>query len=261
MVRFGVVLAFICALAGCARQEASAVATDAAPGAPAALANRNLAFEHSITLETDGERIVSLFDAARNACREAVADGCVMLASDVTRGEHSYARLRFRAQTAGIARLVAVLAAQGEVSSQSTTAEDLSGPLEDNARRLSMLTEYRSQLQSLRTRNSNDLETLMRLSRELAEVQAQIETLTGSQAQLTRRVETEILNVEITTRGARAFWKPASEAVESFAAHLSEALALVITVFAYLLPWALFALVAISIARAWRRRARRRAAV
>ena len=258
MSRLVVVLVFLCAVVGCSRPAApgGAGASPAATGTPA---NHNLAYEHSISIETDDDKVGTLFDAAQTACRQAVEESCVILAANVTRGDNSYASLRFRAKTAGIARLVAVLSAQGEVSGQSTTAEDLSGPLEDNARRLTMLTEYRAQLQGLRTRNSNDLEMLMRLSRELAEVQSQIETLNGAQAQLGQRVETEILNVAISTHGGRAFWKPTGDALSSFAGNLSEGLALVITVLAYLLPWVLFALLAIWIFQTWRRRMRRRA--
>lgn len=259
MLRLAVVLACVCAVVGCAKNGSPGGAGSAPPGARETPANRNLAYEHSISLETDDDRVGSVFDAAQDACRAAADDGCIILGANVTRGEHSFANMRFRAKPAGVARLIAVLSAQGEVSGQSTTAEDLSGPLEDNVRRLSMLTEYRTQLQALRNRNSNDLEMLMRLSRELADVQAQIEALNGSQAQLTRRVETEILNVAIATRGGRAFWKPTGDALTAFAGNLSEALALVITVFAYLLPWGLFAMLSIWIAQLWRRRSGRRA--
>src|SRR6185503_16140656 len=106
-------------------------------------------------------------------------------------------------------------------------------------------------------RNSTDLDALMRLTRELAEVQGQIEALSGSQAQLSRRVETEILNVTINSFASRSFWRPTADALSSFAGNLSEAIAVLITVVAFLLPWIAAAVSCIWITGVWRRRRRR----
>lgn len=259
MVRLWVVLVSMFVLASCARPEAGGVQPGGqSPGANAAPVNRFLAYEHSIGLETEEDKVAALFEAAQATCLEAVADACVILDARVSRGDHASASMKFRARTEGIRKLVAVLSAGGRVSGQSTTAEDLAGPIEDNRKKIAMLTDYRGQLEALRSRGNADLDSLLRLTRELAEVQSQIEAMAGSQGQLERRVETEILNVTISSFASQSFWRPTADAASEFAQNLSEALGLVITVIAFLLPWMVLVALCIWVTGLWRRWRRRR---
>jgi flagellar biosynthesis chaperone FliJ len=169
----------------------------------------------------------------------------------------SYATLRFRAKAAGIKKLIAVLAAQGKVASQSTTAEDLAGPIADTAKQLAMLTDYRSKLEALRARPNNDVDALIKLNRELADTQSQIEALTGQQAHLVQRVETEILNVTISSYQSQSFWSPIGESFSDFGGHLSEGVATAITALAYIIPWGLVVWLIVWVVRKlWRGRKR-----
>jgi hypothetical protein len=100
-----------------------------------------------------------------------------------------------------------------------------------------MLTDYRTSLEALRSRPSNDLDALMKLTRELADVQSQIETLTAAR------------------RASRSEWKPNCSTCRStriralvlgsirssltaFGDVLSSAIGAAIIAIAYLLPWA-----------------------
>ena len=162
-------------------------------------------------------------------------------------------------QGRGIRKLVAILSAQGEVASQSTTAEDLAGPLADTAKQIAMLTDYRTSLEALRSRPSNDLDALMKLTRELADVQSQIETLTGSQAGLMQRVATELLNVSINSYQGGSFLGTIGNSAREFSDVLSEAIGAAMIAVAYLLPWAVLIGGIAWIARAilrWRKRRR-----
>ena len=245
-------------LLGCARKMESAGAPSAPSesGAPSGV-NRYLAYEHTIAIETDEEKIAPLFDAAQAACLAAAAESCAILEARITKGDYASASLKFRAKANGIRKLVEVLSAQGKVASQSTTAEDLAGPIEDNAKRLAMLTDYRTKLEALRNRGNADMDTLIKLTRELAQVQSEIETLSGSQAQLVQRVETEILTVSIGSSYRPSFMSPIAEATSDFGGYLSEAISVVIIVVAFLLPWALIAILGLWI---WRKLRRRRKA-
>lgn len=223
-------------------------------GGASAGVNRYLAYEHTIGIETGADKIAPLFDAVQSACLAAVTESCAILEARITKGEYASASLKFRAKASGIRKLVEVLSAQGEVESQSTTAEDLAGPIEDNAKRIAMLTDYRTKLEALRNRGTADMDTLIKLTRELAQVQSEIEALTGSQAQLVQRVETEILNVSIRSSNRPSFMSPIAEAASDFGGNLSEAIGVVIIVVAFLLPWSLVVALGIWIWRKLRRR-------
>ena len=143
----------------------------------------------------------------------------------------------------------------------STSAEDLAGPIQDTAKQLAMLTDYRSKLEALRSRSNNDVDALIKLNRELADTQSQIEALTGEQAQLVQRVETEILNVTISSYESRSFWSPIGDSTSEFGDHLSEGIASAITAMAYIIPWSLVLLLLIWVARKlWGLRKRKQAA-
>jgi len=229
-------------IAGCARHsEVPAAASAGGQGeSKSSEANRFLAYEHSIHLQAEDDKVVAIFEAAQAACREAVEEACVILQASVSSGDSASASLKFRAKAGGIRKLIATLAAQGEVAGQSTTAEDLAGPIADTAKQIAMLTDYRTSLEALRGRQSNDLDALMKLTRELAEVQSQIETLNGSHAGLTQRVETELLNVYINSRFSPSFWGTIAESAGSFGEVLSSGIGAMIIAVAYLLPWAVF---------------------
>ena len=244
---------------GCS-QKAAHMAT--APGAAAkpeapASANRYLAYEHTIGIDAAEDKIAPLFEAAQAACRAAVTESCAILEARVTRGEYGSASLKFRATAKGIRNLIEVLSAQGEVASRSTSAEDLAGPIEDTAKKIAMLTDYRAKLEALRGRSNADVDALIKLTRELAQVQSELESLTGSQAALIQRVETEILNVSISSFHNRSFWSPIGDSAADFGEDLSEAIAVFVTGVAYLLPWALLVILAVWIWRKLRKRALR----
>ena len=256
-----VVPLWLALLAGCSqRGEAPASVGAAGQGeAKVSEANRFLAYEHSIYLQAEEDKVLSIFEAAQAACREAVEESCAILEARVSSGDAASASLRFRAKAGGIRKLIAILSAQGEVASQSTSAEDLAGPIADTAKQIAMLTDYRTSLEALRGRPSNDLDALMKLTRELADVQSQIESLTGAQAGLTQRVQTELLNVSINSHRSSSFWGTIADSAASFGDVLSSGIAATIIAFAYVLPWAVFiggiAWIALAIRR-WRKRRR-----
>jgi hypothetical protein len=241
---------------GCAQKaERMTAGTGASPEAkPSAAANRYLAYEHTLAIEADDDKIAPLFDAVQAACRAAVTESCAVLEARITKGEYASASLKFRASAKGVRNLIEVLSAQGEVASRSTTAEDLADPIEDTTKKLAMLSDYRTKLEELQGRSNADVDALIKLTRELAQVQSEIESLTGSHAQLVQRVETEILNVGISSSRSRSFWSPIGDSTSNFGEDLSEAIAMFITALAYLLPWILLAILAIWIWRKIRNR-------
>jgi hypothetical protein len=123
------------------------------------------------------------------------------------------------------------------------TAEDLAKPIADSKKKLEMLNDYRSKLESLRTRASTDVDALIKVNKELAEVQSAIEAETGTDSELMQRVDTELLNISISSQAQRAFWRPISDAFTDFKSNLSDGISSVVTALAYLLPWGLTLLI------------------
>lgn len=259
MTRLVLVALAALVLVGCSR-NAMAPSAAALMNAPAEApsrdgVNRYLAYEHMVSVDAEADAVRVLFDAARKACREAVADSCVILDSRISTGDVASASLKFRAKAEGIRKLIAVLSTHGKIASQSSSAEDLAAPIEDTAKKLAMLTNYRSKLEGLIGRSDNNVDALIKLNRELAEVQGKIESLSGERAQLVERVDTEILNVSISSYATRSFWSPIGDSLSDFSDSLSDGTATAITAVAYLVPWSLVVLLLVwAVRKLWSRR-------
>ncbi len=216
---------------------------------------RQLAREHSIVIDTAPDRIATVYAAGLDACRNAASGVCTLLASNIDRGADARATMTFRARPDVIPALVAALGNGAELVRQSTAVEDLTGPIADTTRRQAMLADYRKRLEDLRRRAGDDIDALIKVNRELAEVQTGLEEADGKRAALAQRVDTDILNVSIRSERHRPFWSPIAQALEDFGGNLAQGISTAISGLAYLIPWLLM-LVAVGWAmlRLWRRR-------
>jgi hypothetical protein len=255
MKRSLLALLILIAMAGCAKKDESGALAPAQSMAKSSdNASRYLAYQHSLRIDTEEHKVSAIFEAAQATCREASSDLCTVLESRINTGREASASLKFRAKPSGIRKLIAALSKQAEVTDQSTTAEDLANPIEDSAKKLAMLNDYRSKLEALRDRANSNVDALIKVNRELSQVQSELEAIAGKQAQLMQRVETEILSVSIRSVQNRSFWRPISLAIADFGANLSQGVSIAITGIAYLIPWAFFLLLATWVSRRlWRR--------
>jgi hypothetical protein len=261
MPRIAVVLLVLVAMAGCAKSDEFPGGLARQAKAPSATGPaRTLAYQHAIGLDVDESKVAAVFEAGQAACRAASADACVVLESRIATGRYASASLKFRASPGGIQKLITALAQQGEIASQSTTAEDLAAPIEDATKKRAMLNDYRAKLESLLARANSDVDALIKLNRELAQVQGELEALAGKQAHLVQRVETEVLDVTITSTHHQSFWAPIGASVSDFGKNLSQGTSIAITGVAYLTPWGVALLFLTWVGGAlWRRRKRRQA--
>lgn len=86
-------------------------------------------------------------------------------------------------------------------------------------------------------------------------MQSELESATGKQAALLKRVETEILDVSINAQSEQSFWKPISQALSEFGSNLANGISSAITGVAYVLPWSLvLGVVFWILRRLWRKR-------
>ena len=251
-VAFALMLA---ALAGCSKvQQAPMRAQAPVAQHDRAYANRQLAYEHFVDIDAAPDKIATLYADGLRACREAAA-ACTLLESRIDSEPDAAASLKFRAAPGVIPKLVAAMGHQAELARQSTRAEDLSGPIADTARELAMLDDYRSRLETLRSRAGNDIDALIKVNRELAEIQSRHETADGKRALLAQRVETETLNVSIRSDRQRPFWSPIRRSLGQFGSNLSQGISFAVSGLAYLLPWLFIILIAAwAVRKMWRRR-------
>ncbi|MDC8756380.1 DUF4349 domain-containing protein [Janthinobacterium fluminis] len=213
-----------------------------------------LAYVHALSVDTAEADVRGLHDSLIAACKAEPADGCVVLDSSLSGGRSVDARVSFRATPAGVQRLIGLAASGGELASQSTKVEDLAGPIVDSNKRLDMLKQYQQKLRELERRADRDVDALIKVSRELASVQSELEQASGDNARLLERVNKDVLNVSIGARMKRAFWKPVGLALDEFSGNLSNGISGAITGFAYILPWLLaFALLFPLARKAWRK--------
>ncbi len=221
-------------------------------------AKRFLAYEHTVAIDIDSSKMAELYAAAQKACLSAAATAqCTILEASFHTGRTPRASLKLRAKPAGIASILQTLSKQAQFKEQSTSAEDLSGPIEDLARKLAMLKDYRDKLEALRGKASNDIDALIKVNKELAQVQSSLEAKTGEHAHLMQRVDTEILNISMTSEQQQAFASPIYFALSDFSNNLAQGTSNVISAVASLLPWALLLSLCVWIGRAlWRRRKR-----
>ena len=75
--------------------------------------NQYMAYERAIELDVDVGQIADILHAAETACRQATADRCVILESNLESGRDASANLRVRAAPAGIQKVMASVASGG----------------------------------------------------------------------------------------------------------------------------------------------------
>lgn len=215
-----------------------------------------VAYEHAITLEIAAGQARQVADAVRQACAALPKRGCTLLEASLRSGENAGATIRMRVMPDGVNQVLGALDGRGKVVSQSTTGEDLAEPIVDGERKAAMLAGYRDKLQALAGQRALDADALIKLHRELAEVQSEIEKAADAQAQLRRRVDTELLTVSLDEHAKGGKASRVVRALEDFGDDLLQGVALLITFVASTIPFALFGAVGFAV---WRRmRARRR---
>jgi len=138
--------------------------------------------------------------------------------------------LTWRAASTGI---------QGKVTGRSTHAEDLAQPVADTERELALLGVHRDRLAEIMKSKDLKIDQLMVVSKELATVQAQIDSLSSAHANLIRRIDTDLLTITPSPPMADfvAQSSPVRDALRQFGGDFRAALAMVIGFIAGLVPW------------------------
>lgn len=213
-----------------------------------------LAYEHTVNIDAAEVGIKGIHDKLISACNAAKVHDCTVLDSSLSSGRHAAAQIKVRIKPQGVNDLVRLAAQDGEISSQSTHVEDLAKPIVDSNKRLEMLRQYQKKLQELERKADSSVDALIKISKELATVQAELEQAAGDNAHLLQRVNMDIVQFNVGTGTRQSFWSPIKLAVTDFSGNLSSAISGAVTGIAYLLPWSIILLaLGWGVRKIWRR--------
>jgi hypothetical protein len=237
------------ASAGMAKQSlrlaANTQAEEAQPRAPASTSSdpdktRTLAYEHTVAVELRKEVLPAQIRTLQDACNADRQHGCTVLEAESSDSDYiPSGRVRMRLAPGGVEAMIALAGKEGRVTGRSTRAEDLAEPVADTERQLALLTMHRNRLEEFLKSKELKIEQLIAVSKELASAQTQIDALSTHAANLRRRIDTELLTIEMSVPkqdyyGAQS---PITDALRSFGGEFKQAIASVIEFVAVLLPW------------------------
>ncbi len=223
--------------------------------------SKTLAYQHQLTLEAEASAIPALIAQLQARCQASAEAGCVMLESQQNLTRSASADLKFRAPPAVTQELIDTAGKLATLLERRSTAEELHGPLQDTQKQSDLLLDYRQRLEGLRERAKNDVDALIKVHKELAQVQQDLEQVQGRYQHLQSRVQTELLSLHIQSSEQTNILAPVRRALAEFAQNLAQGSAAVITALAYLLPWIVCLLAGfIPLRKFWRWRKQKRQA-
>ncbi|KIM04208.1 MAG: hypothetical protein KN64_08960 [Sulfurovum sp. AS07-7] len=212
-----------------------------------------LALQHSISLEIEASKVQPLFHQIEEMCQKiAITQHCQLINSNLSKEQEPSANLSLKAKAQGIKMIIEVLN-KNNVTNYAVNSENLAGSISDVQKRVAMLTSYRDNLEKLSKKTNSSLESLMKVNQEMATVQSEIETLRGEHAFMVDRVQTQTLNISISTKYLSTtedtFITVLKDAIIGSIDDAINGLKLILVAFIYLLPWAFLGFVVYFIYR------------
>jgi hypothetical protein len=207
---------------------------------PRAPRSESLAYEHHIFVEVAKEVLPARMQEIQTACTSNKDLACLILDYSIRNDDGvPSGTIRMRLAPTGVDPMIAIAGKGGEIASRNTHAEDLAEPIADTDRQLALLTTHRDRLAEFMKSRDIKVDQLIVVSKELATTQAQIDALGTQRANLRRRIDTELLtiNLSIPSFASAAEQSPILDAFRAFGSEFRHAVANVIRFLAVLLPW------------------------
>lgn len=222
-----------------------------------------LAYTHYATVRLGAEQISPRVGAVRDACMQKRFGECTVLNESQQAGEYPSGMLQLRAEPKAIQPLVAIAADGGELASRSTSAEDLADAVRDNGLRRARLEKQHARLLEFLDRDDLTAESLVALTGQLAQIEAELQYAEQEAAQQERRIRTNLLNLTFEAAGVTVETSAIRQSLRNAGNLLDGSVAAMITIAIALLPFAIVGGVLWLALRGWfrRRRARREAAL
>ena len=231
---------------------------------PTAASGPMLAYTHNRSIEASSSALGSITEGHQQQCDAAGPQVCMVVNSSQSGigEEWGSASLHIKATPQWTEAFLGGLESELEgttarITSASTYAEDLSTQIIDTDARLKAKLTLRDRLQALLTDRPSELGDLIDLERELARVQADIDSSSSILAELRQRVALSNLHMNYSARQeprAHSVWRPFTSSLSEFTSNFASALGAVITAVAFILPWIPVGIGLIWLARMlWRR--------
>lgn len=213
------------------------------------IAQSFLAYRYNYGFELPSKAVAATAKSHAEMCQAAGANKCQILSSSTNDNNADYvsANLSLRAEPEWLESFAgdiqeSVSTAEGRMTSNSVSAEDLTRSILDTDARLKAQTTLRDRLQGLLATRDAKLPDLLALERELARVQAQIESATTTLAALRQRVSMSRVDINYQSKHlavSQSAISPVTDSLKGFVRTVSYGLSNVIDFFASVLPWLL----------------------
>lgn len=213
------------------------------------IAQSFLAYRYNYGFELPSKAVAATVKSHADLCQAAGANKCQILSSSTNDNNADYvsANLALRAEPEWLESFIgdiqeSVATADGRMTSNSVSAEDLTRSILDTDARLKAQTTLRDRLQGLLATRNAELSDLLALERELARVQGQIESATTTLAALRQRVSMSRVDINYQSKRlavSQSAFTPVTDSLKGFVRKLSYGLSNVIDFFAGILPWLL----------------------
>jgi hypothetical protein len=210
-----------------------------------------LAYAYEFGLEAPASQIQALVEKEQAACSNAGATNCAVTGSSLDRSgsDDVSAKLTLKASPAWLSRFRTELADDtkavgGRIASSSVTSEDLSLQIVDANAHLRAQTALRDRLQDALRHRPGKTSDFVDAATALAKAQGDLDAMQSELAILQRRVAMSDVTIAYSAAGSLASgntWAPVSAAVHGFAGMIAMALAAMVTIVGFLLPWAITA--------------------
>ena len=218
----------------------------------AAIVKRYIALRHSLVVETPASQMQAAFDATVAHCEQLK---CQVLSANYNR-ETIYsppsASLSVRIPPRSIEIFLSGLAKNSEVLQHRRDSEDKTDAVIDADARIKNLTELRDKLRAMLNDKSAKFKDIIDVERELANTQAQLDSINGVRKALAQETELVAVNIDFTASqgiSEQSFFAPVIRAIDDAGRVMMESLANVITFIISALPWLFFGIPIIILVR------------
>jgi uncharacterized coiled-coil protein SlyX len=200
--------------------------------------NPYLAYQHTVYIEVEADRLEASFQNTLQKCLNDAANGCEVHLSNLFNNDYAAsAEIQVRIRKQGVAPLIQTASEHNKITQQIVSAEDLAAPILDSEKRIKLLQSYQQRLVELESRSAKDIESLIKVSSEIAKTQSELEAARGENAHLLKRIDMDIVSIHFQTDYEDSIIRPISEATGSFGHNLAQAIAALINFIAFSLPW------------------------
>lgn len=220
------------------------------PGQPVQPPGQMMAYTYAWGFQVPTGNMEGLLNAHKKVCEDAGPAKCYVVNSGISGlgQESSYGNLYLRASEDWVRTFEAgvengLKPFDGSLDSNSRSGEDLTVQIVDGTARLNSMKTMRDRLQALLKDRPGKLSDLLEIERELARVQADIDSRESVLAALKLRVAMSSLTLDYKpkyTAVSESIWRPLGDAFSNFAPNFAQTLAAIVEFIGMILPVVIF---------------------